>query len=98
MPNGCFPFPNSEINTNNQGYGSLARTRVKISEYKTARGITSLCICFLSISKWTIFPKEFELIFIHGPNYIDRIETMTSYKVWLNVPDALRILSQSNSI
>ena len=51
-----------------------------------------------SYSKWTIFPKDFELdgVFIYGPDYIDRIEAMISNQFWLDVLKSLKILWKSN--
>ena len=47
-----------------------------------------------STSKWTTFPKDFELdgVFMYGPDYIDRIEAMVTYPFWIDVLNSLRVL------
>ena len=51
-----------------------------------------------SNSKWTIFPKDFEIdgVCIYGPDYIDRLEAMISNPFWLDVLKSLKILWKSN--
>ena len=51
-----------------------------------------------SNSKWTIFPKEFELegVFCYGPDYIERIEGLNSNAFWQDVLTALKLLWKSN--
>ena len=51
-----------------------------------------------SSSKWTIFPKEFELdgVFMYGPDYIDHIKVMVTNPFWIDVLSSLRVLWNSN--
>ena len=51
-----------------------------------------------SNSKWTIFPKDFEIdgVFIYSPDYIDRLDAMISNPFWLDVLKSSKILWKSN--
>ena len=53
-----------------------------------------------SNSKWTLFPKAFELeeAFIFGPDYLDRIIEMTSNKFWKDVIRSLQMLWKSEAV
>ena len=53
-----------------------------------------------SNSKWTLFPKDFDIdgVFIYGPDYIDRLEAIISNPFWLDVLTALKTLWNSNFI
>ena len=53
-----------------------------------------------SNSKWTLFPKAFELdeAFLYGPDYLDRIIEMTSNKFWKDVIRSLQMLWRSEAV
>ena len=72
--------------------GGLKLHNIKL--FDTALKLGWLKRFIRSNSKWTVFPKDFELegVFIYGPDYIERIEAMTDNPFWLNVIDSLRVL------
>ena len=51
-----------------------------------------------SSSKWTVFPKEFELegVFCFGSDYIHRIEGLNTDPFWQDVLTSLKLLWKSN--
>ena len=53
-----------------------------------------------SNSKWTIFPKVFELegVFLYGADYIERIEAMNTNPFWQDVLIALKTLWKNSII
>ena len=53
-----------------------------------------------SNSKWTIFPKDFELegVFYYGADFIERIEAMTTNPFWIDVLTALNSLWKNSII
>ena len=76
--------------------GGLKLHNIKL--FDTALKLGWLKRFIRSNSKWTVFPKYFELegVFIYGPDYIERIEAMTDNPFWLNVIDSLRVLWKCN--
>ena len=69
-----------------------------ISKFDSVLKIGWLKRFLRSSSKWTVFPKEFELegVFCYGSDYIDRIEGLNTNPFWQDVLTSLKLLWKSN--
>ena len=69
-----------------------------ISRFDSALKLGWLKRFLRSNSKWTIFPKEFELegVFCYGSDFIERIEGLNTNAFWQDVLSSLKILRKSN--
>ena len=71
-----------------------------LSVFDTALKLGWLKRFLKSNSKWTVFPKEFELegVFHYGVDFIERIEAMNTNPFWQDVLTALKALWKTSII
>ena len=71
-----------------------------LSVFDTALKLGWLKWFLKSNSKWTVFPKEFELegVFHYGVDFIERIEAMNTNPFWQDVLTALKALWKTSII
>ena len=73
---------------------------LKLHNFDAALKLGWLKMFLKSNSKWTVFPKEFELegVFHYGADFIERIEAMTTNPFWHDVLTALKTLWKNSII
>ena len=71
-----------------------------IAIFDTALKLSWLKRFLKSNSKWTVFPREFELegVFLYGVDYIERIEAMNTNQFWQDVLSSIKTLWKTSVV